>query len=154
MFVDTLLPRSNKSFQRFRPLGGRILTIGFGLVIATFTIFQLKALISGPTIDFESAIDTNGYNIVAHNIFELTGSVERVAYLYLNDQPQPIQTNDTFAYKLYVPTGGSRINVKIADRYGRNKEFDLLIYNPEQNRLAEAREALAREARTEWLRSR
>ena len=130
--------------RRYRPAGRNLLTILFVVVIIGFTAVQLSQLIIGPTITFSDHLYTAGYNQTTDNIITVSGTTNRVAYFYLNDTETAIQDNGAFDFDLYIPYGDATIDIRIKDRYGRQKTTQLAVHNPNQPLDPNLREEIAR----------
>tara|TARA_Y100000590_G_scaffold396395_1_gene477089 strand:- start:163 stop:651 length:489 start_codon:yes stop_codon:yes gene_type:complete len=126
-YLDTL--SLNAKFNRFSAKGPGVLLFLLLITIVSFSAWQLWRLAAGPEITLSNDLITDDYNYSNDLVFDLSGETSRVAFFYINDIEQPINTDGTFDFSLYTPRGFSTIEVRAVDRYGRTEIVSVPVYN-------------------------
>ena len=100
-------------------------------LVIIFIAWQLSGALIGPTLNFDDSIYLNSFNNTDKNgVINVSGVAQRVAFVYLNGEEESIFADNSFSYKLYPSPGYHIIDIKVADRYGRSRTYNLEIYNP------------------------
>jgi hypothetical protein len=143
--INRSLSRSldRQRLDQFRPGLARVIFVILALIIITFAGWQIYNVSVGPEIELGNHLELSGFNQTENNIITVSGETKRVAFFYLDDIEQAINADGSFAYDLYMPYGTSTIEVRIQDRYGREKALDIQIYNPNRNTDLNKRESIS-----------
>lgn len=125
------LPLEIKKLERFRTIHSWLWYTLLGVGITIFAGLQLHGHLIGPVIAFDDHINLDGYTYATDHKLKISGSINKVAYLYIDNELQTTNTDGTFLANLYVWPGQSTINIRALDRYGREKKINLKVYDPE-----------------------
>jgi hypothetical protein len=88
------------------------------LVIAGYTYYQSRALISGPEVTVESPPDGESFN---DSLVKIKGNAKNIIRLSLNDKTIFIDEKGAFNEKLLIYKGLNIIEIKAEDKFGRTK---------------------------------
>ena len=88
------------------------------LVLIGYGIFESRNLIRGPQIAITSPITGSA---IAASVTTVTGTVENINYIALNDHPIPIDQNNKFSESVVLAEGYNVFEVTVRDRFGRER---------------------------------
>lgn len=86
------------------------------LLIALYTLFELRHLIAGPVVAL--SYPQNGAT-VADPLIEITGTTRNVARLTLNDRQIFVDSKGTLRESLLLASGYNVLRIEARDRFGR-----------------------------------
>jgi len=108
----------------------KIFLLIFGLLsISTFTIFELRKVISGPELTLDCIDKDDCINIKSDkNIYTLSGKTKNVSVIFVGDRKIYMDINGNFKEDLLLYPGNNLINIKSLDRFGKEVKKDISIY--------------------------
>jgi hypothetical protein len=101
------------------------LLIIFFLLLASYALFQARFLILGPRLTILSPTD----GAAVTTVIEVEGTATNVAWLTLDDRQIFTDEKGHFKEKLIVGKGTSIISVRARDRFGREREKSVTVFN-------------------------
>ena len=113
----------------------KIFILIFGLLsISTFTIFELRKVISGPKISLNCKKCTN-INSDKY-VYTLSGQAKNVSDIFIGNRKIFISKNGEFKENILLYPGNNLINIKSIDRFGQEVKKDIEIYYNDKISLA------------------
>ena len=94
------------------------------LLIALYTIFELRHLIAGPIIALSYPL--NGMT-VADPLIEIAGSTKNVTHLTLNDRQIFVDSKGELRESLLLASGYNVLRIEARDRFGRKVTHTLEV---------------------------
>lgn len=99
------------------------------LLIAFYTLFELRHLITGPVVAV--SYPQNGVT-VTEALIEIRGSTKNVAYLTLNDRQIFVDSKGNLREPLLLAVGYNVLRLAAKDRFGRKVEHVLEVMMEER----------------------
>jgi hypothetical protein len=98
----------------------------FGLIIASYTIFQAWKIIVGPQIFIDTPQNGATYN---QTLIEISGRAKNVSYLNLNDRPIFTDKDGNFKEKIVLSPGYNIIKLDAQDKFKHStqKRLELIL---------------------------
>jgi len=98
----------------------------FGLIIASYSLFQAWKLISGPIIEIYSPQNGATYT---QTLIEISGRARNISYLNLNDRPIYTDKDGYFKEKLLLLPGYNIIKLDARDKFKTytEKKLELIL---------------------------
>jgi hypothetical protein len=108
----------------------KIFLLIFGLLsISTFTIFELRKVISGPKLTLDCIDKDECSNIKSDkNIYTLSGKTKNVSVIFVGDRKIYMDIDGNFKEDLLLYPGNNLISIKSLDRFGKEVKKDISIY--------------------------
>ncbi|MDO8590063.1 MAG: hypothetical protein Q7R69_02225 [bacterium] len=100
------------------------LLIAFFVLLASYSLYQARALLVGPQIWIESPKDGQ---VVESPLVVATGRAKNIAWISFNDRQIFTDEKGAWSEKLLVSPGLSIMTVKARDRFGREIEKSIQI---------------------------
>lgn len=98
------------------------------LGIISFSIFQSRGLLTGPSISIDSP---KNMSRLTKPLVEISGNITNATEVKLNGQKIFLDTSRRFAEQLLLSEGTNTITLVAKDRFGRSKSSIVqLIYTP------------------------
>ncbi len=101
------------------------------LTIATYSLFKMRYIISGVTIN--ASIENN---TPSGNLIKIKGDAKHAKFLSLNGREITIDKDGAFEEKIALPTGFSVITLAAEDKFGKSIEKTIEVYKKENNVVA------------------
>ena len=98
--------------------------VGVIIVIAGYSYYRVRNLISGPIIEIISPIDGS---LVKNSLVEVVGITKNISKITLNGRPITVDQAGKFGEQLVVPEGYNIISVEGTDRFGKKKSKTIKI---------------------------
>lgn len=108
----------------------KVFLLIFGLLsISTFTMFELRRVISGPELMLNCKDENECLNIDSDkNIYTLTGQTKNVSVIYIGNRKVYMDTDGNFTEDILLYPGDNLITIKSIDRFGKEVKKDISIY--------------------------
>ncbi len=104
----------------------RIVLVVFFLTLAVYATYEIRGLMSGPTIEIENRVME-----VSEQFITIEGKAERIATLLMNGKTIPVTEDGSFAEGYVLAEGYNRIVLEARDRYGNAMEREIeIVYTP------------------------
>jgi Glucodextranase, domain B len=100
----------------------RGLLIALVVTVLSYSLFQTRNIIFGPSIELTSPIDGETYT---NPLLEVKGVAENVKSLELDDRPIFTDTKGNFSEKLLLSPGYNILKLEATDKFG--KKLDKII---------------------------
>lgn len=100
------------------------LLVAFFILLASYSIFQARALLVGPQVWIENPQDGR---TVENRLVTLTGRAKNIAWISLNDRQIFTDEKGAWSEQLLVSKGLSIMTVKVRDRFGRETKKSVQI---------------------------
>ncbi|MBC7981472.1 hypothetical protein H7X65_00155 [Candidatus Parcubacteria bacterium] len=112
----------------------KIFLLIFGLVsISSFTVFELRKVISGPELTLNCIDDKNvdsncAYIKSDNNIYKMSGRTKNVSDIIIGDRKIYIDIKGGFQEDILLYPGINLITIKSLDRFGKEVKKEVSIY--------------------------
>ena len=107
---------------------GTIAAIIFFSLFAIYGLFEVAKVALGPSLTITSPKDID---TVSNALIDVSGRAVRAAYLTINDRQIFADPNGAFSDKLLLLPGYNIIEVKVKDKFGKEKSKRIAItYTP------------------------
>ncbi len=112
----------------------KIFLLIFGLVsISSFTVFELRKVISGPELTINCVDDQNtdtncNYIQSENNIYKMSGHTKNVSDIIIGDRKIYIDIKGGFQEDILLYPGINLITIKSLDRFGKEVKKEVSIY--------------------------
>jgi len=101
-----------------------ILLIVLFLFLASYSLYQARFLILGPSVTITNHLDGD---VVNNPIVTVEGVAKNISWISLNDRQIFTDEKGFWSEKLIVATGTSIITARVKDRLGRESEDQIRI---------------------------
>ena len=109
----------------------RLLVVLVVLVVLSYSLFEARRLIEGPSITIE--YPANG-SATSSALVVVAGIAQNISFLTINDAPSYTDEAGKFVYRFSPPPGYTSVTVAATDRFGRRTarsvSFNVLTYCP------------------------
>ncbi len=107
------------------------LTLLFILIIAGYSLFEARGIISGPSLEVHEPKNGSGFK---QSLMTVSGTAKKIVFLSINDHPTSTDEKGGFEERVLLAPGYNTLKVKVEDRLGREKiKIYELVYNLENN---------------------
>ncbi|MBC7766773.1 hypothetical protein H7Y21_02165 [Arenimonas sp.] len=112
----------------------KIFLLIFGLLsISSFTVFELRKVISGPELTLNCIDDKNtdtncNYIQSKNNIYKMSGKTKNVSDIIIGDRKIYIDIKGGFQEDILLYPGINLITIKSLDRFGKEVKKEVSIY--------------------------
>ena len=104
----------------------KIFLLIFGLLsISSFTLFELRKVISGPKINLDCNCD---YVQSEQNTYKLSGKTKNVSEIIIGDRKIYMDTEGSFQENILLYPGTNLITIKSLDKFGKEVKKEISIY--------------------------
>ncbi len=92
--------------------------------VAGYAFYAALPILAGPSLSMESPVP---YQATSSSRVLVSGSTERVQFLWINGNPVALSENGSFAVLRSIPAGYTEFVIKADDRFGRSTEAHIPV---------------------------